>query len=119
MAETRSSSAVMVAVRLSWRDVKRAPQRGIGLLALLVDIARRLAKAGDQRRDLLRFFRHDRQGDVFVRLRSMVFHCNPPVLPRVDATNFPGSYCHPLKPVDVNRIKLDSIFDRRVPRAEG
>jgi hypothetical protein len=47
----------------------------------------------------------------------VVFHCNPPVLPRVDAANFPGSYCQQLKSVDVNRIKLDAIFDRRVRRA--
>lgn len=96
-------------------DVKRVSQCDIGLLALLVDIARRLAKAGYQRRDLLRFFRHDGQGDVLLRLRSMVvLHCNPPVLPRVDAASFAGSYYCQLKSVQVNRIKLDSIFDRRV-----
>jgi hypothetical protein len=88
------------------------------LLALLVDTARRLSKAGDQRRDLLRFFRHDGERDVFLRLRSMVvFHCNPPVLPRVDPASFTGSYYCQLKPVNVNRIKLDAIFDRRVLRA--
>jgi len=55
---------------------------------------------------------------VFLRLRPMVvFHCNPPVLPRVDPANFTGSYCRQFKPVDLNRIKLDAIFDRRVLRA--
>jgi len=47
----------------------------------------------------------------------VVFHCNPPVLPRVDPASFTGSYYCQLKPVEVNRIKLDTIFDHRVLRA--
>jgi hypothetical protein len=53
-------------------DVKSAPRCDVGLPALPVDTARRRAKTGDQRRDLRRFFRHDGERDVFLRLRSKV-----------------------------------------------